>query len=69
MAKWEEHIVVPPPNPEVAAAIQKIRRARALRRARECYDMPLSQKRAELYAAGFTQQEIAEILGTVEPHQ
>ena len=59
MATWEAEYHYYP-NPQAHATIERIRRQRALRRARACVDMPVEQKVEELLAAGFTQQEIAD---------
>lgn len=47
---------------EWLAIIERIGKKRAERRARQCWAMPTSQKRAELFAAGFTAAEVGAIL-------
>jgi hypothetical protein len=58
-------------NPQLHAAMQRLGRQRAKRRATKCTDMPQSQKRRELLDAGFTHAEVVKILaeGTAETSQ
>jgi hypothetical protein len=57
------------PNPQLHAAIERIRRKRAVRRARHCVDIPPEERVKELLAVGLTQREAADIMGKSPPEK
>jgi hypothetical protein len=59
---WEERHAAAPEE----WRLKRIQRKRAVRRATKCYDMQLSEKRAELYAAGFRHDEVVKILADAD---